>query len=96
MPKNELRSPKRNGRNLRVRLREVEPHSKESHRLSRGDSKIISEEIMLMQAPFLIPEVEVEVEGESSHVLHVENTDTKPWIVQTERWTEEKLTSQRR
>jgi hypothetical protein len=45
---------------------------------------------------FLVPEVEEEAEEELSHVLHVEKTDTKPWIVQTGKWTEEKLTSLRR
>jgi hypothetical protein len=37
-----------------------------------------------------------EVEEELSHVLRVVKTDTKPLIVQRGRWTEEKLTSQRR
>ena len=81
MPKKELRSPRRNGRNLRVRLKEVEPHSKNNNMLSRGDSNLISEEIMLMQTLFLVPEVGKEAEEESSHVSHVERMDTNPLIV---------------
>jgi hypothetical protein len=57
---------------------------------------MISEEIMLMQMIFLVPEVEEEAEEESSHVLHVGRMDTKPLIIQTGKWTEEKLTSLRR
>jgi hypothetical protein len=41
-------------------------------------------------------EVEEEAEEELSHVSHVERMDTKPWIVQTGKWTEEKLTLLRR
>ena len=63
MPKRNTRRPRRNGRNLRVRLREVEPHSK-GHMLNKEDSKMISEEIMLMQTLFLVLEVEVEGEEE--------------------------------
>jgi hypothetical protein len=55
------RSPRRNGRNLRVILKEVEPRSEDNHRLNREDDKLISEEIMLMQTHFLVLEVE---EGE--------------------------------
>jgi hypothetical protein len=91
-----LRSPRRNGRNLRVRLREVEPHSRGSNMLSRGDSIQSRVAVMLMPTLFLVPEVEEEAEEESSHVLHVERMDTKPLTVQTGKWTEEKLTSLRR
>jgi hypothetical protein len=49
------RSPRRNGRNLRVKLREVEPHSKDNNMLSREDNIMSSEEIMLTQTLFLIP-----------------------------------------
>jgi hypothetical protein len=51
---------------------------------------------MLTRILFLIPEEEEEAEVESSHVSHVERMDTKPLIVQTGKWTEEKLTSLRR
>jgi hypothetical protein len=37
-PKKELRSPRRSGRNLRVRWREAEPHSEDNNMLSRGDN----------------------------------------------------------
>jgi hypothetical protein len=50
---------------------------------------------MLMPTLFLVLEVGVEEEVESSHVLHVERTDTKPLIFQTGKWTEEKITSLR-
>ena len=56
MPKRNIRSPKRNGRDLRVSLKEATPHSE--------DSKMISEEIMLIQTHFLVLEVEVEEEVE--------------------------------
>jgi hypothetical protein len=65
--------------------------------LSRGGSKMISRVAdMLMQMHFLVPEAEEEVEEELSHVLRVVKTDIKPLTVQTERWTEEELTSLRR
>jgi hypothetical protein len=64
LPKINIRSPRRNGRNLRVRLREAEPHSEDNNMLSRGDNKLISKVIMLMQTLFLILEVEVEGEEE--------------------------------
>jgi hypothetical protein len=63
LSKRNIRSPRRNGRNLRVRLREVEPHNKDSSMLSRGDSIVKREEIMLMQTLFLVPE-----EGEEAEV----------------------------
>jgi hypothetical protein len=77
-------------------LREVEPHSRDGKILSRGGSKMISKEDMLMPIHFLVPEVEEEVEEELSHVSHVVKTVIKPWTVQRGRWTEEKLTSLRR
>jgi hypothetical protein len=49
---------------------------------------MISKEIMLTPMHFLIPEVEEEAEEESSHVLHVEKTDTRPLTVQTGSRTE--------
>jgi hypothetical protein len=51
-----IRSPRRTGRNLRLELREVEPHS-EDNILSR-------EEIMLTTTLFLVLEVEEEEEVE--------------------------------
>ena len=60
----EFRIPRRIGRDLRVRLREVEPHSRGSHNLNREDHRLISKEVMLMQTLFLILEVEVEEEEE--------------------------------
>jgi hypothetical protein len=49
------KNPRRNGRNLKVRSREVEPHSEDRHTLNRGDNIMSSEEIMLMQTLFLVP-----------------------------------------
>jgi hypothetical protein len=88
-------SPRRIGRSLREKLKEVEPHSRGSNMLSRGDNKLISKEIMLTPMHFLVPEVEEEAEEELSHVLHVVKMDIKPLTVQTGKWTEEKLTSLR-
>ena len=48
-----------------------------------------------MPIHFLVPEVEAEVEEELSHVSHVVKTDIRPLTVQTEKWTEVKLTSLR-
>ena len=63
MPRKEFRRPRRNGRSLRVKLREVEPH-RGSNMLSRGDSIQSRVAIMLMQTLFLVLEVEVEEEEE--------------------------------
>ena len=52
---------------------------------------MISRVDTLMQIHFLVPEVEVEVEEESSHVSHVVKMVTKQWTVQRGKWTEETL-----
>jgi hypothetical protein len=88
--------PKEEWRRPQGRAEEVEPRSRDNKILSRGDSKMISKEDMLMQIHFLVPEVEEEVEEELSHVSHVVKTVIKPLIVQRGRWTEERLTSLRR
>jgi hypothetical protein len=95
LPRKNSRSPKRNGRDLRVRLKEVEPH-RGSNMLSRGGSIQSRVAVMLMPTLFLVPEVEVEVEEESSHVLHVGRMDIKPLTVQIGKGTEVKLTSLKR
>ena len=64
MPKKAYRSPRRNGRNLRVRWKEVEPHNEDNNMLNRGDSIMRSEEIMLMRTLFLVLEVGEEAEVE--------------------------------
>jgi hypothetical protein len=56
LPKTNIRSPRRNGINLRLRLREVEPH--------REDNILSREEIMLTTILFLVLEVEEEEEVE--------------------------------
>jgi hypothetical protein len=94
LPKINIKIPRRNGRDLRVELREVEPH-RGSNMLSRGDNIQIRVVVMMMQTLFLVPEVGEEAEEESSHVLHVGKMDTRPLTVQTEKWTEGKLTSLR-
>jgi hypothetical protein len=63
LPRKEHRSPKRNGRILRVKLREVEPH-REGHMLNREGSIMSREEIMLTTTLFLIPRAEEEEEVE--------------------------------
>jgi hypothetical protein len=56
LPRINIRSPRRTGRNLRLELREVEPHSK---------GKILNrEDIMLTIILFLVLEVEEEEEVE--------------------------------
>ena len=84
MPRRNIISPRRNGRNLRVRLRKVEPHS-EDHMLNRGGNIQSRVAVMLMPTLFLVPEVGEEVEEESSHVSHVVRMDIKPLIVQTRK-----------
>jgi hypothetical protein len=64
LPRRNMGSPRRNGRNLSVKLREEEPHSEDSNMLNKEDSKMISEEIMLTQTLFLVLEVEEEAEVE--------------------------------
>ena len=64
--------------------------------MNREGSITSSEEIMLMQTLFLIPEVGEEAEVESSHVSHVERMDIKQLTVQTGKRMEEKLTSLKR
>jgi hypothetical protein len=56
LPRKNIRSPRRTGRNLRLELREAEPHS-EGSILSR-------EKIMLTITLFLVLEVEEEEEVE--------------------------------
>jgi hypothetical protein len=96
LPRKNFRIPRRIGRGLRKKLKEVEPRSRGCKILSRGGSDRINKEIMLMQIHFLVPEVEAEVEEELSHVSRVVKTDTRPLTVQTGKWTEENLTSPRR
>jgi hypothetical protein len=63
LPRIYIRSPKRNGRNLRVKLREVGPH-REGHMQNREGSIMSREEIMLTTTLFLVLEVEEEEEVE--------------------------------
>jgi hypothetical protein len=48
LPKRKFKSPRRSGKDLREKMKEVEPHSKGSKLLSRGGTKMISKEDMLM------------------------------------------------
>jgi hypothetical protein len=68
LPRINIRSPRKTGRNLRLEQREVEFHS-EGSILSR-------EEIMLTITLFLVLEVEEEEEVESLHASHVERMGT--------------------
>jgi hypothetical protein len=63
LPRKNSRSPRRNGRNLRVRLRKVGPH-REGHTLNREGSIQNRAEDMLTTTLFLVPEVEEEEEVE--------------------------------
>jgi hypothetical protein len=70
LPKINTRNPRRNGRNLRERLKEVEPY-REGHMLNNEDNIMNIEEDMLIIIGFLVPEVEEEEEVEKSHASHV-------------------------
>jgi hypothetical protein len=63
LPKINIRSPRRNGRNLKVKLREVEPH-REGHTLNREGNIQSRVEDMLTTTLFLVLEVEEEEEVE--------------------------------
>jgi hypothetical protein len=60
LPRIKIRIPRRTGRNLRLKRREVEAHS-EGNMLNREGNILSREEIMLIIILFLVPEVE---EGE--------------------------------
>ena len=62
MSKIKIRSP-RTGRNLRLELKEVEPHS-EDNTLNREGNRLNKEEIMLIIIFFLLLEEEEEEEEE--------------------------------
>jgi hypothetical protein len=64
LPTINIRNPRRNGRNLRVKLREVEPHRGGINMLNREGSILSREETMLTTIPFPILEVEEEEEVE--------------------------------
>jgi hypothetical protein len=95
LPKTSTRSLRRNGRNLRVKLKEVGPHRK-GHTLNIEDSIMNREEDMLTTTLFLVPEVEEGEEVESLNASHVERMDTSHLSVQRKRRTLEKLTSSKR
>ena len=82
------------GRSLRPEWKEVEVLSKASTLNSECSRKNRVED-MPMLILFLVPEVEEEVEEESSHATHVGRMDTKKLTIQTRRKMEEKLTSPR-
>jgi hypothetical protein len=63
LPRTNIRNPKRSRRNLRLELREVEPHSGGNTLIIEG-SILSREEIMLTITLFLILEVEEEEEVE--------------------------------
>jgi hypothetical protein len=64
LPRKEPRSPGTTRRNLRLELREVEPHNEGNDMLNREDNILSREEIMLTTTLFLVPEVEEEEEVE--------------------------------
>jgi hypothetical protein len=63
LPRINIRSPRRIGRNLRLELREVEAH-RERNMLNREDNMLSREDIMLITILFLVLEVEEEEEVE--------------------------------
>ena len=85
MPRIEIRNLRKSGRNLRLRLRDVEFHREGSIPNIKAS--------MLMETFFLVPEVEEEEEVEYSHASHVEGMGTSLMSVQTKRRKVVKLTS---
>jgi hypothetical protein len=63
LPRINIRSPRKTGRNLRLEQREVEVHNV-GNMLNREDNILSREEIMLTTTFFLILEVEEEEEVE--------------------------------
>jgi hypothetical protein len=63
LPRTNIRSPKRTRRNLRLKLREVEPH-REGHMLNNEGNILRREEIMLTTTLFLVLEAEEDEEVE--------------------------------
>jgi hypothetical protein len=61
LSKIKTRSPRRNGRNLRLKLREVEAHS-EDDMLNKEEKILSRQEIMLITILSLVLEEEEEVE----------------------------------
>jgi hypothetical protein len=64
LPRIELRSPGKIGRNLQLEQREVEPYSEGIHMQNREGNILSREEIMLTTTLFLVLEVEEEEEVE--------------------------------
>jgi hypothetical protein len=64
LPRINVRSPRRTGRNLRLELREVEPHNEGNNMLNNEGIIMSREEIMLTTTLFLVLEVEEEEEVE--------------------------------
>jgi hypothetical protein len=89
LPRRNSRSPRRKGRNLRVELKDVEPHSEDSNTLNREGSIMSRREIMLTQILFLVPEVR-RGRGGVSHASHVEKMGTGHLSVQRKRRTSQK------
>jgi hypothetical protein len=63
LPRINIRSPRRTGRNLRLKLREVEAHS-EGNMLNREENILSRGEIMMITILFLVLEAEEEEEVE--------------------------------
>jgi hypothetical protein len=63
LPRTNIRSPRRTGRNLRLELREVEPR-REGNMMNNEGNILSREEIMRITTPFLVLEEEEEEEEE--------------------------------
>jgi hypothetical protein len=69
LPRINIRSPRKTGRNLRLELREVEPHS-EGNMLNNKDNILSREDIMLTTTLFLVLEQRKRKRW-SNHMLHM-------------------------
>jgi hypothetical protein len=64
LPRTNIRSPRKTGRNLRLVQRGVEPHSEGSNMLNNEGNIMSIKEIMLTITLFLVLETEAEEEVE--------------------------------
>jgi hypothetical protein len=94
LPKIGFKNSRTTGKSLRLEQKEVEVHSEDIMLNNEGSRQNRTEDTLII-THFLVPEVEEEVEVESSHASHVERMDTRQLTIQIGKRMEEKLTSLR-